>query len=132
MYAIRSYYALPAGLNVTNVVASTGSYGGGVWSVASLAGGASATLTITGTVTDLSALLNVAEVSACDQFDIDSTPGNRSSEPGEDDTASAGPDQLVMITGTVLDDRSGFIADTFDAGDSPIAGVTISLFAAGP
>lgn len=81
---------LPAGLTfVSSVPSGSTSYnnGSGVWTVGTLASGGTATLQITATVTTPGAKTNTAQVSASDQFDGDSTPGN--SAPAEDDQASA-------------------------------------------
>jgi large repetitive protein len=123
--------SIPAGLTGVTVTPGSGTYSAGVWSLTSLAAGATATLTVAGIVNDLSQLNNVAEVTAADENDLDSTPNNRSSEPGEDDTAEVRPSGLAYITGKVLDDAGGYSASTFDAGDSAISGVTITLREAG-
>ena len=80
---------LPAGLTFVSATPSTGTYtsGTGVWSVASLASGANATLQIVATVTNSGTITNTAEVTASDQPDPDSTPNNNN--PAEDDRASA-------------------------------------------
>jgi uncharacterized repeat protein (TIGR01451 family) len=76
---------LPAGLSFVSAAATLGSYDDatGEWSVGTLAPGASAILTITATVTAAGAFTNIAQVSAADQFDPDSTPANN--VPTEDD-----------------------------------------------
>ena len=122
---------LPGGLSSVSVTPNTGSYSGGVWTVASLAAGASATLTVSGTVTDLARLSNLVEITAANEFDLDSAPNNRSTNPGEDDTAEVHPSGLAYITGKVLDDRSGLDPDSFDAADSAISGATVKLFSQG-
>lgn len=63
----------------------------GLWTVGNLAADDSATLTITARVNASGTYENVAEVSAADQTDDDSTPDNSATEPSEDDTASAEP-----------------------------------------
>lgn len=78
---------LPAG--VTFVSASgTGTYnsGTGIWTVGALAPGASASITITVTVSGTSGAVvtNGAEVSASSVVDIDSTPGNNSTTEDDD------------------------------------------------
>ena len=64
---------------------SDGAYdpGTGVWEVGSLASGDLVTLTLIATVADHGTFTNSAQVSAADQFDPDSTPGN--DDPSEDD-----------------------------------------------
>ena len=84
---------LPAGLSNLTFTPSTGTYDSStnVWSVATLSaatGSNSATLTITAILDTADPLNNVAEVTAADQFDPDSTPGNN--VPSEDDQFAAG------------------------------------------
>lgn len=119
--------AIPAGFTITGNTPSIGSYSGGVWTVGNLAAGGSATLTLEGTVTDRFQLYNIAEVTASDQRDVDSTPGNRATNPSEDDTAEVGP-AFALISGKVFDDRFGLNPDQFDANDQGIGGVTIKLY----
>jgi uncharacterized repeat protein (TIGR01451 family) len=84
---------LPSGLtyvtNTSSVVTGTGSYSSttGIWTVGALASGASQTLDITATVSTLGIKTNVAEISASDQADPDSTPSN--GIISEDDYATA-------------------------------------------
>ncbi|MCE9524915.1 MAG: DUF11 domain-containing protein [Planctomycetales bacterium] len=81
---------LPAGLTFVSSTPSgstTYNSGTGVWTVGTLASGASATLQITANVVTPGVKTNTAQVSASDQFDIDSTPNN--SVGTEDDQASA-------------------------------------------
>ncbi|WP_425614647.1 SpaA isopeptide-forming pilin-related protein [Anatilimnocola sp. NA78] len=81
---------LPAGMTFVSNTASTGTYNSttGVWTVPSLNSGANATLTITATTATVGAKTNTAAVTASEQFDNDSTPGNQATVPNEDDTAS--------------------------------------------
>ncbi|MDM8542344.1 hypothetical protein QUF90_14815 [Desulfococcaceae bacterium HSG9] len=122
---------MPAGVTLGSVTSSAGgAYASSSWTIASLAGGDSETLTITGTVNDPLLLTNIAEVTAATGRDVDSTPGNGYSTPeteGEDDWAIVRPN-MGLITGKVLDDRDGFTPDTFDAGDDPISDVRIELW----
>jgi uncharacterized repeat protein (TIGR01451 family) len=88
---------LPAGLSFVSATPSQGSYvsATGVWTVGSVASAADATLQIVATVTTSGAKTNTAEVSASDQFDVDSTPGNNLA--AEDDQAS------VVVTPAIAD-----------------------------
>jgi uncharacterized repeat protein (TIGR01451 family) len=81
--------ALPAGLTFVSSTPSAGTYnpGTGAWAVASLASGASATLQLVALVANAGTLTNTAQVTASDQPDPDSTPGNNNA--AEDDQASA-------------------------------------------
>ncbi len=80
--------SLPSGLGFVSATATQGSYveTTGIWTVGTLASGASATLTFTTTVNSFGTQTNTAQVSAVDQFDSDSTPANNAQ--GEDDLAS--------------------------------------------
>lgn len=62
-------------------------YMSGVWTIGTLTLGNSATLHITAQVPYLGTYKNIAEVIACDQQDVDSTPNNH--DPTEDDQDSA-------------------------------------------
>lgn len=81
---------LPAGLSFVSATPSQGSYDStsGIWTVGTLAANASASLRVAATVTSSAPIVNTAQVSACDQPDIDSTPNNN--DPREDDQASFG------------------------------------------
>ena len=78
---------VPTGLEYISNTVSQGSYDPftGSWTVGALANGANATLTITGRVLS-SPITNLAQVSASNLPDPDSTPGN--GNPNEDDQAS--------------------------------------------
>ena len=81
--------SLPAGMTFVTSTPSQGTYDGGtgVWTVGTLASGASATLQIAASVTSTGIKTNTTQVTAADQFDPDSTPNN--SVAMEDDQASA-------------------------------------------
>jgi uncharacterized repeat protein (TIGR01451 family) len=81
---------LPAGLSFVSAAATLGSYDDatGVWSVGTLAAGASTILTITATVTAAGSITNTAQVSASDQFDSDSAPANNVPTEDDQDTVS--------------------------------------------
>ena len=55
---------LPAGLSLVSASPSVGTYGGGTWTIGTLPNGASATLTVTATVTTHVAITNTATVAA--------------------------------------------------------------------
>ncbi len=86
---------LPFDLIFTRSTVSQGEYDDldGIWLVGNLGVGASAVLTITATVDSTDPITNTAEVTASDQTDPDSTPGNGIS--GEDD-------QFSLAVGTCL------------------------------
>lgn len=64
--------------------------GTGIWSVSTISAGQTRTITITGTVSAPPGvtITNFAEVSASDAPDLDSTPGNSSTDEDDDDSAS--------------------------------------------
>ncbi|MCA9201868.1 MAG: DUF11 domain-containing protein, partial [Planctomycetales bacterium] len=80
---------LPAGLTFVSATPSQGTYDAatGLWTVGSLAPGATVTLQVTATVVTGGPKTNTAQVSAVDQFDVDSTPNNN--VPAEDDQDAA-------------------------------------------
>jgi large repetitive protein len=79
---------LPDGLSYVSSSATVGSYNPatGVWTVNSLPVGGNATLQLTARVATVGSKTNIAEVTASQQFDPDSTPGNN--VPTEDDQVS--------------------------------------------
>ncbi|MBD2038900.1 DUF11 domain-containing protein [Leptolyngbya sp. FACHB-321] len=79
---------LPSGVTFSSATPSQGTYNNvsGRWTVGTIANGSSATLQIAVVVNTSSAVTNTAEVSASDQVDPNSTPGNNN--PGENDQAS--------------------------------------------
>ncbi|HEX8503347.1 MAG TPA: hypothetical protein VF659_22375 [Pyrinomonadaceae bacterium] len=81
--------ALPAGLALVSATPSAGAYaaGTGLWTLASLDAGASATLQVVALVNNTGSITNTAQVTASDQPDPDSAPANNN--PAEDDQASA-------------------------------------------
>ena len=96
------------------------------WTIATLASGTSVNLTFTATVQAptgaANEYLNVAEVTAADQFDPDSTPDNDDGDQSEDDedNASVSPEQAdVSLTKSVSD-------ATPNVGDSVTFTVTVA------
>jgi large repetitive protein len=79
---------LPSGVAYVGSSPSQGAYNAssGVWNVGVVSSGSSASLQIAARVTGTGSIINTAEVSAVDQPDPDSTPGNN--VPGEDDQSS--------------------------------------------
>jgi uncharacterized repeat protein (TIGR01451 family) len=78
---------LPAGLSYDGHAGGTYNSGTGIWDVGNLNVGASATLVIDATVVAAGTFTNIAQVSASDQYDPDSTPDN--DDPAEDDQDEA-------------------------------------------
>ncbi|MEX2177008.1 MAG: DUF11 domain-containing protein [Pirellulaceae bacterium] len=73
---------LPSGLAFVSATPSQGTYNNttGVWTVGSVNNGASVTLQIVATLTTAGSQTNVAQVTASDQFDPDSTPGDNTGD----------------------------------------------------
>jgi len=109
----------------------------GIWNVGSLEAEGSIELMITATVNETGDLTNVAEITAADQFDPDSTPGNN--VPAEDDQDSATltllpsldavSDQFQVqlvdepLNAVIMVDHSGSMGgDTIDQNPSALAG----------
>ena len=80
---------LPPGLTFQSASPSQGTYSSssGVWTAGTLAAGSVLTLQIVATVTTTSAVTNIAEITAVDALDPNSTPNNAST--AEDDDAAA-------------------------------------------
>ena len=95
---------LPAGVSLVSPVTSNGTYVNDVWTlVEPLPPGESATLDLEVTVEDTVApgtvIENVAQVSAQDQQDVDSAPGNDDGDQSEDDEdrASITVEQIPVV-----------------------------------
>jgi LPXTG-site transpeptidase (sortase) family protein len=79
---------LPSGYAYVSHLASQGTYnsGTGLWNINNLAVNQTVSLQITATVLVTGSYVNTAEITAANEFDPDSTPGNN--DPNEDDQAS--------------------------------------------
>ncbi|MEO8581521.1 MAG: DUF11 domain-containing protein [Patescibacteria group bacterium] len=95
---VRVQDILPTGLQYV-LDTSSGAYNStsGVWSIASLAANQTVSLNITATVTQSGSLTNYTQVSAADQTDVDSTPGDNS---GTGTVAHQDDDSAVVINST--------------------------------
>ena len=69
----------------------------GVWTVGAVTSGGSVSITIEATVNGSGVYKNIAEVSAANETDIDSTPNNDDGDQSEDDEASA----LVTVNNVI-------------------------------
>ena len=125
---------LPAGLVFRSVVSnSAGAYDAvtGDWIVGSVAAGATQTLVLSVLINAPGPIVNVAQVSTSDQFDVDSTPGNLVGTPAEDDESQVS----IVTTPTQLGDRVWYDINkngVQDPSEPGIAGVTVTLKDPGP
>jgi uncharacterized repeat protein (TIGR01451 family) len=125
---------LPAGLTYVSDTAG-GAYdpGTGTWTIGPIAATAAVSFDVTATVTVDTAVTNVAQVTAADQVDADSTPGN--GVPGEDDqdsvTLGAVASADLELSKTVDDatpNRGAAVTFTLtvtNAGPSPATNVAV-------
>ena len=124
---------LPVGLVYVSTVSSTqGAYnsGTGVWTVGTVASGATHTIVIRTRLNEIGAITNRAEVKANDQWDVDSIPSDQGTVPDEDDD-----DTVTIIAGsTSLGDYVWYDIDgnsLVDIGEPGIANVRLVLESAG-
>ncbi len=97
----------------------------GVWNVGTLAAGGSETVDITATVNAAGVYLNVAEVTASEQADPDSTPNNgvtTEDDYAEQSTAPVAPTPAVTMTETVTDVNGGSLVP----GDQLLYTITVT------
>ncbi len=118
--------SLPAGLLLVSATPSQGTYDAatGNWTVGTVANGAMPTLSIVATVNTAQTITNVAEVTASDQFDPNSTPNNGAA--GENDQAS------VTLTPQAADLRVAKSVDNPQPNNGEPVVYTISVRNAGP
>ena len=121
---------LPSGLTYVSHNADQGSYdsGTGVWTLGSLANGASTWLEIDARLTTTTRVVNTAQISDADQTDIDSTPGNNVLSEDDQDNAAVQAPQLTGITQPICDEISTVNAMVYDdARDRLYAGTVAGL-----
>ncbi len=125
---------LPAALVYKSVLsASVGSYdpATGIWTVGSVASGATQTLTLSVLINASGSITNDTQVNSADQFDVDSTPANQSGAPAEDDEARV----TIVTAPTGLGDTIWYDINgngVQDPGEPGIGGVTVTIVEAGP
>ncbi|MGI9470757.1 MAG: DUF11 domain-containing protein, partial [Rubripirellula sp.] len=125
---------LPSGISFVSGNGSQGTYvsSTGLWDVGSIASGATATLTLVGTVDVPGPKTNTAQVFAADQEDIDSTPGNNNPDEDDQDSVTIEAPQIdlsltkgaspstVLVGGNVT-----YTINLSNAGPSQATGVTV-------
>ncbi|MCU0877558.1 MAG: SpaA isopeptide-forming pilin-related protein [Pirellulaceae bacterium] len=125
---------LPAGLTFVSATPSQGDYtqGTGIWDVGTVAASGNATLTIVATVTSTTAITNIAEVTASDVFDPDSTPDDDTGDDRATVTIDAPPAADLSVTKTVSNATPNFGSNvTFtvtvsNAGPDQATGVAVT------
>jgi uncharacterized repeat protein (TIGR01451 family) len=106
----------------------------GKWTIGALGKNISASLVITALVKDSGVYTNYAQVATSDQFDLDSTPGNNSTN--EDDDASVTPNPVPVADLSLNKSASSmtpkvgstvrFTVTVTNSGPSAASGVTVS------
>jgi len=95
---------LPAGVSwVSDNGSGNFNNSNGLWTIGNLANGGSVSLQITAKIQATGTITNMAQVSACDDDDVDSTPGNNiSSEDDQDDAVlTVAPSADLRLSKTV-------------------------------
>jgi len=127
--------ALPAGMTFVTDTASQGTYnsGTGVWTVGTIASGATATLQIVASVDSIGTKTNTAQVTAADQADSDSTPNNSIAAEDDQDDAAVTPQVVdLSLTKTVsnatpnVGNNVTFTITTNNAGPDAATNVTVA------
>lgn len=123
---------LPSGFTLVSTTASQGTFAGGIWTVGTLFQGQTETLVLFATALSSGYHTNVAQVSAADQRDFDSSPGNcivASDVFNEEDDCG-------VATGIVFDSadlelsKSAFYASPIATGSA--VSFTVSVLNLGP
>ncbi|MCX7549213.1 DUF11 domain-containing protein, partial [Xanthomarina sp. F1114] len=88
---------LPSGFDYVSFSTSSGTYNNvtGVWTAGTITNGATETLTINVVVNETGDYLNIAEVTASDLPDPDSTPNNGDETEDDQDSVLITPTDLV-------------------------------------
>ena len=104
---------LPAGLSFTGSTPSTGSYDAatGTWTVGSIASGDNATLQVVATVNSADVKNNTAQVTAANEFDIDSTPNNDNAAEDDQASVAATPASADLSLAKTVNDATPNLGD---------------------
>lgn len=98
---------LPAGLTyVSDNGAGAYVSGTGLWTIGNLAAGATAVLTINARVVSSTPSVNTAEITAHDQFDLDSTPDNNDPQEDDQDSQAITPNIADLSLTKTVDDAT--------------------------
>lgn len=118
---------LPSGYTFVNATPSSGIYvsGTGLWTIGTIANGASAVLNVTARVNATGNYTNVAEVMQANETDVNSTPGNNVLT--EDDQ-----DQVTISRGPLVDLSLNKSVNTVTPNVGDVVTFTITVRNAGP
>ena len=125
---------LPSGISFFSSNATQGTYNPttGLWDVGSVDRNQVVTLTLIGTVNTPGPKVNVAQVFAADQDDIDSTPGNNNPDEDDQDSATVEAPQIDLsltkganATTVQVGDSVTYTIDLSNGGPSQATGVTV-------
>jgi uncharacterized repeat protein (TIGR01451 family)/LPXTG-motif cell wall-anchored protein len=119
---------LPAGVSIVSAP-SAFSIATGIWTVGDLAAGESTSIELVARIVDLAAFragtkVNAAEISAANEPDIDSSPGNGTTTEDDRDTASIDVATFAVGNQVFLDVNGNGVRDSLEPG---IGGVTLHL-----
>lgn len=126
---------LPDGISFGSATPSQGTYNNttGIWTVGSIVNGATATLQISGTLQTAGEKTNTAQITASDQTDPDSTPGNNIANEDDQASVSIAPQQIDLSLTKAVDNSSPNVGEvvTFtltinNAGPSTATGVAVT------
>ena len=104
---------LPTNVSFVSSNPSTGSYDAptGRWNVGTVSGNTSETLSITARVNEFGPIVNTAEVTAADQFDIDSFPGDDIESDDDQDTITLTPASADLSIAKTVSDAEPDVGD---------------------
>ena len=117
---------LPTGLTFSSKTVGQGTYDEltGVWTIGTINNGANAILEIIATVASVGTKTNDAEVTASDQLDPNSTPGNDLLAEDDQDDAVVTPVEIDLSLGMIVSDNT--------PGRNQLITYTLTLANAGP
>ncbi|MFD2100614.1 gliding motility-associated C-terminal domain-containing protein [Flagellimonas iocasae] len=126
---------LASGYNLVNAIPTSGTYNSvsGSWTIASLASGASETLTITADILSTGNYSNTAELTGLTETDVDSTPGNNNESEDDQQTVTPVPLPISdLLLRKSVDNLSPFVGENVifninitNLGPSDVTGVQV-------
>lgn len=125
---------LPVGVSFVSSTSTQGGYNQttGIWSVGSVSSAASVSLTIVGRIESAGNHSNVAQVSASDQFDPNSTPNNNNPAENDQDSVSFVTESIDLSlvktadpTTVIIGNNVSFLVTLSNAGPSTATGVQV-------